>query len=421
MKGNRRRPLLAARLQHPAGGAHGKDTEASSVNANFAVLLSSSLASAAPAGMPFLSPLFSDNMVLQRGVDAPVWGWTDPGAAVTVSMNGKSARATAGADGKWVAKLGSFAAGGPYTLSVSGPETTVLHNVLVGDVWVCSGQSNMEFGIGNGVNAKEEIAAANYPQIRLFTVAKAVALTPRAVLPPPRADLTSQWSVCTPETIATGGWNGFTAVGYFFGRYLYQKLGVPIGLIHTSWGGTPAEAWTSGGALKTMQDYQPAVARLEQAGAAQADEAAVTKQLNINQNSPTVLYNGMIAPLLPYAMKGVIWYQGESNAGKAYQYRTLLPTMIRDWRSHWGEGAFPFLIVQLANFMPTKPEPADDAWAELREAQSMTAQSTPHTGEAVIIDIGDANDIHPKNKQDVGKRLALIALATVYHQRIEYS
>ena len=351
------------------------------------------------AAMPFISPMFSDNMVLQRGMPVTVWGWTQAGKTVSVEISGKKATATADAQGKWVAKLPALRVGGPYTLTLSGPQDMTLKNILVGDVWVCSGQSNMEMGIGNVNNAKEEMASADFPQIRLYSVKKNVATEPQMLC-------SGQWDVCTPTTVSAGGWNGFSAVGYFFGRELYKSLNVPIGLIHTSWGGTPAEAWASTEALMTMDDYKTRSPLLP----AKPD-----------QNSPTTLYNGMIAPVVPYGIKGAIWYQGESNAGRAFQYRTLLPTMIQDWRTHWNEGNFPFYIVQLANWQQPNANPVEDAWAELREAQSMTAEHVPNTGIAVTIDIGDAADIHPKNKQDVGKRLALAALAQTYRKRIEYS
>jgi sialate O-acetylesterase len=383
---------------------------------SLAVLATTSLAGADPIGStdhPFLSLLFADNMVLQRARPIPVFGWTSPGANVTVRLKGATAKATAGTDGHWQAELPAMRAGGPYELVVSGPQTVTLKNVLIGDVWICSGQSNMEFGIGNANDAAQEIAAANDPQIRLFTVRKVIATEPQPSLAGPFPDLMGQWSVCTPQTVATGGWNGFSAVGYFFGRELQHTLHVPIGLIHTSWGGTPAEAWTSAEALSAIPDYAPALADLPR--------RRTETPSHTDQNFPTVLYNGMIAPLIPYGIKGAIWYQGESNAGKAYQYRTLLPTMIEDWRHRWNEGDFPFLIVQLANFQKHNEQPVDDAWAELREAQSLTAKHLKNCGIAVTIDIGNADDIHPKDKQDVGKRLALVALNRTYGDRVEYS
>ena len=262
----------------------------------------------------------------------------------------------------------------------------------------------MEMGIGNVKDAEKEINSANFPQIRLYTVQKVVADIPQSTVPINTRDLYGTWNACTPQTVRTGGWNGFSAVGYFFGRTLYENLHVPIGLIHTSWGGTPAEAWTSVEALRSMDDYKNYVIPTQK-----------------NQNSGATLYNGMLIPIVPYAIAGAIWYQGESNAGRAYQYRTLLPTMIKDWRTRWGQGDFPFFIVQLANYQQVNAEPKDDAWAELREAQSMTADTLPRTGIAVTIDIGEANDIHPKNKQDVGRRLAYSALSIAYGKKLEYA
>ena len=366
---------------------------------------------------PYVSPLFASNMVLQRKIPVPVWGWAQPGEKVAVSIEGRSATATAAPDGKWMVKLQPLPVGGPYKMRIEGTQQTVtLENILVGDVWICSGQSNMEMGIGNVNDAQKEIAEANFPEIRLFTVMKKVAYEPQISLVKQDQDLMGQWSVCSPETVKTGGWNGFTAVGYFFGRQLYQDLKVPIGLIHTSWGGTIAEAWTSAEALQALPDFKPAVDKLTETKANPANG----KQDN-NPNVVTVLYDGMIAPLIPFGIKGAIWYQGESNAGRAYQYRTLLPTMIKDWRSRWGEGDFPFFIVQLANWQKSADEPKDDQWAELREAQSMTAKNLPNTGIAVTIDIGDAADIHPKDKQTVGKRLALSAEHIAYGKRLDYS
>lgn len=359
---------------------------------------------------PFVHPLFTDNMVLQRGIADPVWGWAKPGEKITVSLNGSraTATATAGADGKWLAKIGPFKAGGPFTLTVTGAQTVTLRNVMVGDVWICSGQSNMEMGIG-AIRATDDIAKANNPNIRLFTVPKTVATAPRELT-------TGNWDICTPETVTKGGWGGFSAVGYFFGKNLQETQKVPIGLIHTSWGGTIAEAWTSAEALKA--NLPEFVGPVEQVEAAAKNPSAPPSG---NPNVTTVLYNGMIAPLVPFGIKGAIWYQGESNAGRGKQYQTLLPTMIKDWRTRFGVGEFPFFIVQLANFMQARPEPTESAWAELREAQALTSQTLPKTGLALAIDIGDATDIHPLNKQEVGRRLALNAQAIAYRERVEYS
>lgn len=532
---------------------------------------------------PLLHPLFTNDMVLQRGIEDPIWGWAEPGTTVSVSLDGKSAQVAAGADGRWIAKIGPFDAGGPYDLTVSaGAKQQKLTNVLIGDVWLCSGQSNMEMGIGIAKDAAREIGEADYPQLRIFTVQKAVAGKPREeLLPGP------PWQPCTPKTIAQGGWGGFSAAAYYFGRDLQKELKVPIGLIHSSWGGTICQAWTSAEALdknipdfradveavrarnavvhkqsfeeemaawyakvdpgtsagwekpeasdadwKTMKlpvaweqakvgmenfdgvvwfrrevtipqgwvgkelhlhlgpvddidttwvngtrvggtsgynlprDYvippeatqggklllavrvldlmgnggiwrKPEEMRLEGAGggkpidlsgdwkfkvgAALNAAAPVPVSQGNNPNVVTVLYNGMIHPLIPFGIKGAIWYQGESNAGAAMQYRRLLPTMIRDWRSRFGVGDFPFFIVQLANFKDAVAQPAESQWAELREAQSMTGNSVGHSAIASAIDIGDGRDIHPKNKQEVGHRLALAALATVYGRNVEFS
>jgi sialate O-acetylesterase len=539
------------------------------------------LAPAAAVGEVRLPAVIGSNMVLQRGMKVPIWGWAGPGEKVTVALGKQTRSAEAGTDGKWQLHLDAMKAGGPFEMTVSGENTITLTNVLVGEVWVGSGQANMEMSVGGCLNAPKEIASANYPKIRLFTVKKKAAAKPQADA------AASGWVPCAPRTVG-----GFSAAAYFFGRHLHRELGVPIGLIHTSWGGTPVESWTSRPALegqesfrKRLEETDRAIANYPQAIVAYRKKVAEWQKqmaelkaklqaggdtqgwpgpdldtkgwkpmklpqhwesagLNIdgcvwfrkpvdlpdswagkdlsltlgpiddddvtyfngekigqtklwttprkytvpsklvragrnvlavrvydgrggggicgkpeqmalalaadgdkkislagewlyrvelallprpgapfgpeNPWLPAGLYNGMIHPLIPYAMRGAIWYQGEANAGRAYQYRKLFPAMITDWRKNWQQGDFPFLFVQLANFLPAPVEPGDSTWAELREAQLMTL-SLPATGMAVIIDIGDAKDIHPKNKQDVGKRLALAARGTVYGQRIVYS
>ena len=357
---------------------------------------------------PFVHPLFSDHAVLQRDVPLPVWGWTEPGKTVRVSIGGRTAEATAAADGRWQATIGPFAVGGPYVLEIAGPQKATVNDVLFGDLWICSGQSNMEMGIGN-CNAKADIDSAEIPQLRLLTVPKLVAKEPVATA-------AMAWLPSSPTNVMKGVWGGFSAAGFYFGRELHKELKIPIGLIHTSWGGTVAEAWTSEEGLKPLADFQDRLAQLH------AGLRANPPKFNANNpNVSTVLYNGMIAPLLPYKIKGAIWYQGESNADRAWQYRTLLPAMIADWRSRFGVGDFPFYIVQLAAFQPSAKEPRDHVWAELREAQALTAQKVPNCGLAVAIDIGDARDIHPKDKRDVGRRLALCALANTYGKPVECS
>jgi sialate O-acetylesterase len=532
---------------------------------------------------PFLHPLFTDDMVLQRRVKFPVWGWTQPGASVTVEFQGKSFTAVADAGGKWMARLGPFEAGGPYMLTIKGPQSVTLNNVLIGDVWLASGQSNMEMGLTKVANADEEVAHANYPMIRLYSVPKVIAATPQTTVK-------ARWQVCTPQSVAEGGWGGFSAVAYFFGRRLHQELNVPIGLIHSSWGGTVAEGWVSEEALSTMPDFVPAIKALAQTmndpvgggpvdidkrmdewwkkndpgsmsapgWAAVSVDTAEWKTMKLPQawedaalpgfdgvvwyrktfelpadwaghdltlslgpvddrdttfvngvkvgamnqyDTPRIYkisaslvhpgsntiavrvldtggaggfwgtpaqmkiapadnnvaaislagdwsyrpsvsiekveappaftsnnlglvlarYNGMIAPLLPFAIKGAIWYQGESNVGRAEQYKKVMATLIQDWRTRFQVGDFPFLIVQLANFMTRRDVPTDSEWARLRDAQLYVSEHVPHSGLAVTIDIGEAKDIHPKDKQDVGNRLALEALRVAYDKKIETS
>jgi sialate O-acetylesterase len=384
-----------------------------------------------------LPAVICDNMVLQRGRASAIWGWAEPGEKVSVkgSWQWFWASTSADADGRWNVNVLPPRAAGPYEITIHGRNTITIKNVLVGEVWVCSGQSNMQWSVQASANAQEEVAAAKYPQIRLFYVKREVA-------DEPKSNCTGNWVECRPETVP-----GFSAVAYFFGRELHKELGVPVGLIHTSWGGTPAEAWTRRGELEKESDFAPilkrsadSIARYPQAKAdyekkleawkeaAKKAKEAGTKEPRrprgpsspLNSHTPAALYNAMIAPLIPYGIQGAIWYQGESNAGRAYQYRKLFPAMITNWREDWGQGDFQFLFVQLANFMAVKPDPCDSAWAELREAQSMTLR-LPNTGMAVIIDIGEADDIHPKNKQDVGKRLALWALAKTHGKKLVYS
>jgi sialate O-acetylesterase len=384
-----------------------------------------------------LPSVISDNMVLQQGDNVPIWGWADPCERIVIKF-GISSVAWSGAtdaNGNWTVKIKPGKAGGPYEMTIEGKNTLTLKNILVGEVWVCSGQSNMEFMLNQAVNGRQEVNEANYPQIRLFTVGKKVSYTPMA-------NCKGQWKVCDSKTAG-----GFSAVGYFFGRELFKQLGVPIGLINTSWGGTPAESWMSKEYLENDANFQPILKRYEETAAnypelykkylkaregydkeaarlkAEGKPAFSAPEAPIGPNhpySPTGLYNGMILPIVPYGIRGAIWYQGESNAWRAYQYRALFPAMIKNWREVWGEGNFPFLFVQLANYKAVNSEPMESDWAELREAQLMTL-SVPNTGMAVIIDIGEANDIHPKNKQDVGKRMALWALAKSYGKDIEYS
>jgi sialate O-acetylesterase len=386
-----------------------------------------------------LPAVIGDNMVLQQGRQVAIWGTADVGEQVTVSMGEQKETATADSDGKWKVELGPLKKGGPYEMTVAGKNTVTLHNVLVGEVWVCSGQSNMEFALwnhgvfGGAKNAEQEVAAANYPLLRLFIVKKAVAGKPQS-------DVQGQWVVASPGTAGN-----FSAVGYFFGRDLHRTLKFPVGMIDSSWGGTEAEAWTSDAALEAdpdlkvgadswrqriaefpqvLEQYEQKLGEWEKS----AEEAEASGKVALPfpdapkdpRNHPwrdAGLWNGMMAPLTPYAIAGAIWYQGESNAAFAYQYRKVFSTMIQQWRNSWGEGDFPFLFVQLASFSVGGQPP--DTWPVLREAQEKTL-ALPKTGMAVAIDIGESHDIHPKNKQEVGRRLALAAEGVAYGRKIEY-
>jgi sialate O-acetylesterase len=353
-----------------------------------------------------LPKVFTDNMVLQQQTDAPIWGKATPGKEVkiTTSWDKQTYKVKADKAGKWSVKVNTPEAGGPYSITISDGKTLILNNVLIGEVWICSGQSNMEMplaGWGKIKNYEKEIADANYPNIRLLHVDKAASTR----LLDDLAGTRNGWQECSPANIPE-----FSATAYFFARNLYQNLNVPVGLISTSWGGTIAEAWTSGESLEYMPDFKQALDEMK------SQPAEVKTE---NPNRVTVLYNAMIHPLIPFAFQGAIWYQGESNASRAAQYKELFPLMIRDWRKAWGRD-FPFYFVQLAAFKDQEPEPGSSDWAELREAQLQTLR-LENTGMAVAIDIGEAKDIHPKNKQDVGLRLALNARALAYKEKIAYA
>ena len=530
-----------------------------------------------------LPAIISDHMVLEKSAKVPVWGKADPGEEVTVRLDGQAAKATADAAGKWMTSLNlKDSAPGPFELTVEGKNKLAIADVVVGEVWVASGQSNMEFTVGRSLDADKVIAQSENPLLRQFLVKKNPS---REALD----DTEGAWVAAGPAT--TGG---FTAVGYFFARRLQNELKVPVGLIHTSWGGTPSEAWTSVEGIDSIPDLKAARERLwtqteefpakkqafidgfatwlkenarEDKPAADAAAFAGTdvstdgwvpikvpgvitakglpetgavwlrKEVNIPakqttnlrlslpidgfesvywngkllkqttyldalgngnirrygpydipaaevregknvlairffepvspakfagepkadaislsgdwmakaeydfpaldpqkvaaapqqpanppgpQNVASFLFNGMIHPIIPYAISGVIWYQGEANAWRAYQYRTAFPLLITDWRKQWNQGDFPFYFCQLANYMAKKPEPGDCNWAEVRDAQSRTLK-LPNTGQAVLIDIGESGDIHPRNKKDVGERLALVSLAKNYKKSIPYS
>lgn len=534
-----------------------------------------------------LSPLFTDNMVMQQRTDAPIWGTCEAGrtVSVTTSWNKRKYDTVAGSDGKWKVKIATPKAGGPYEITVSDGTPVTLRNVMIGEVWLCSGQSNMDMpvnGWGQVNNYEAEVKAAGHPDIRLLRVDNVMAMQPQQSF----TAMNGGWQVCSPEVIAP-----FSAVAYFFGRDIEKYRDVPVGLIQSSWGGTPAEAWTSGESLTEMPEFRGEVERIGSmpdnkeeraaiykdelagwfdklngndpefkdgrfayfaasyddsgwddtpvpgyitdskygafdgmiiyrrvvdipetiagkaltlclgkvddddmtffndvmigsttgpgetreykipAGAVKAGKAVITvrsidsgglagitgyddrecrltdedgttislngtwktrmaaplSSLSSKPRDPVsdpknacVLYNAMINPLVGYAIKGAIWYQGEDNSNRAWQYRDLMPLMIEDWRQKWGYD-FPFFMVQLANFMQRHDQPTESRWAELREAQQMTADRLSGCGMACIIDIGEAGDIHPRNKQDVGHRLALLARQKVYGEKVEAS
>lgn len=382
--------------------------------------------------------LFSNNAVLQRNITVPIWGTAENGEKIIVEFAGQTIH-TVTVDGRWLIKLKPLKAGGPYRMLIKGNNTISIENILVGDVWICSGQSNMERQLGLRppqkplLNWEEEVKAADYPEIRMFTVA-------RNASPIPVTELKGMWAICDSVNVKS-----FSAVGYFFGSELYKKLKVPIGLIHSSLGGTAAEKWISREALaanpelkQLLDDYNNAVQNFpDSLQKYKNNEAAFLAKwaadtLLAKQNNKPIprkplapsdpqkngdcggLFNGMINPLIPFPIKGVIWYQGEANSGRAKQYQILFPALIEDWRSKWAIGKFPFLFVQLAPYKGNS--------AELREAQLLTWQKTPNTAMVVTIDCGDTADVHPANKRPVGERLALAARAVVYgEKKLEYS
>jgi len=432
------------------------------------VTLAAALAFAVPAAAD-VKPhaLFGDHMVFQRNAPLPVWGTADPGEEVYIHLSvgtvdgkreeGQSVKADK--DGKWMARLAAFPAGTDGVLTIRGaerkaapkekkaPNTFTFKDVAVGEVWVASGQSNMEWSLaatkqrGNGAEA---INSSANPSLRVFTVPKYARPHPEAGFnPKPPNDKFSRWLPSAPENAPM-----FSAAAYYFGRDLQKALNVPVGIIHTSWGGTPAQAWTSREALeaeselkyyaeqldsrmkgwdpnKAREQYEAAVAKWKKADEEAKQQGKKSPQRPNPPQEPgtspwdsTTLYNGMIAPLLPFAIKGAIWYQGESNAGQPIEYRTLYADMIADWRKRWGHD-FPFYCVQLAPFNSGNPD--GENWPYLREAQAIASARVKNAGVAVITDAGHPTDIHPQRKEPVGGRLALLALANVYGKKVESS
>jgi sialate O-acetylesterase len=410
--------------------------------------------------------VFSDHAVLQRDAVVPVWGTAKHGEKLTVTFRGQTLATKADRDGNWRVDLAPMAASTtPADLVVDGSNTITLHDLLVGDVWLCSGQSNMEWPVRCADNAALAVSTAQLPLIRHFKVATQMAHEQ------PAADVQGSWTVCTPDTVPH-----FTAVGFFFARELQRDLGVPIGLLNITWGGTPIESWLPPATLaasplaasvaaawaRTVAEYPPKKAaydlklsewqkRADAARAAGQPEPADQpwRPAGPGQpDEPTVVWQGMMAPVLPFAIRGVLWYQGESNVGREAEYRELFPSLIRGWRDAWAAAAqpptpakepgkrkgrkgdeapapppaaisaepFAFLFVQLPNYADNSP--AGDAWARLREAQT-SALTLPGTGMAVALDVGDSNSVHPTRKQEVGRRLALLARTLVYGEGVD--
>jgi sialate O-acetylesterase len=401
-----------------------------------------------------LANVFSDHMVLQRDKLVPVWGWADPGEKVTISFNKQTKSATTGNDGKWMVKLDKLSAGGPYIMTVKGGNTLMIKDVYVGEVWICSGQSNMDMTVAKedrywaGVfNETEEVANANFPLIRVIDAD----FTPS--IPVQKDIKTVGWEIVSPKTVGH-----MSAAAYFFARDVQKKLKVPIGLVVTAFGASTAEAWISKPALSAnpkfaklltsfdekMSKYTASLADTAFQNKVQRDLAkwkadtakARAEGKNIprrpntgqsperDQHMPYVLWNGMVSPLVPYAIRGALWYQGESNYPTADIYKDLMETLVADWRKQWGQGNFPFIYVQLANHEKLITEPVkEDPMVSVRHAQLQNL-SIPNTAMVVAIDNADPEtpgNIHPKNKQEIGRRLALAGLAIAYGDKVTYS
>ncbi|MGQ9651800.1 MAG: sialate O-acetylesterase [Phycisphaerae bacterium] len=409
-----------------------------------AVLFVFVIASSSPARADVRLPsVIGDHMVVQRDIPVPIWGWADQGEEVAVTLGETTASARPGADGRWMVKLPAIPAGGPLTLIVKGKNTIKVTDILVGEVWVCSGQSNMEMGINSIQNAEKEVATAQYPNIRLYH------LCPYKTATEPQDDFKAEWHPCSPDTIKKTGafWtSGFPATAYFFGRQLHEELDVPVGLIATAWGGTRIEPWTprvgfelvpslkdilkivdeatpkfNAAVRKAVEDTEkwlPAAKKAVEQGKRVPPPPEWPKHRLESNTEPTSIYNAMVHPLIPFGIRGAIWYQGESNHMDGMAYFDKMQALINGWRKIWGQGDFPFYYVQIAPFDALYP---DDTLPRLWEAQ-LAALSIPNTGMVVTVDIADLKDIHPKNKQDVGKRLALWALARTYGKTgFEYS
>jgi len=410
---------------------------------NILLLAAASLAaSAALQAEVKLPAIISNHMVLQQKMENPIWGWDNPGARVNVTFAGQSYSSVAGKDGKWTVKLAPLPASfTPQNISISGSSRVEVEDVLVGEVWMCSGQSNMQFALADDWNGQLEIAATNYPSMRLIESPLVGTQELQNDYRRGPSESRGQWRQATPASAAR-----FSAVGFFFGRYLHQVLNVPVGLIHNSWGGSSAEAWVRRETIEKdprFKELMETTKKREDGLMSEAGKAAYEKQVadykaaaekaRIEKTTPPRapdnflggqhragnIFAGIVHPTLGYGIKGVIWYQGETNASRAYEYKALFPFLIEQWRKEQGQGDFSFYWVQLADYQAEKPNPGDSSWAELREAQTQSMK-VPNTGQAVIVDLGEGKDIHPKNKHDVAARLVRWALVKDYGMKMAY-
>jgi sialate O-acetylesterase len=343
---------------------------------------------------PKLPPILSDRMVLQQNQEIRIWGSADPDEKILVTLARKSATTTTNKDGRWSLSLSPLSSGGPFDLRIAGKTTIVLHDVMVGEVWIASGQSNMVFPLRLAVGGEAAQKSASFPNVRLFTV-------------PRTASDKGEWRLCSPDTVGS-----FSAVAYFFARQIHQNLGVPVGIILSAYQRTTIEQWSEPEALARITHEWPF---------ANADNPAESNGNPASQLPPSYLFNTMIRPLFPLSARGVIWYQGENNVIRAYQYGTLLAALIDSWRQGFRNNNLEFLIVQLPAFGSPAPEPRDSAWAELREAQFLVAKEKTSAGLAVTIDLGEPRNLHPHRKQEVGERLGALALGLTYGRPLVFS
>ena len=380
-----------------------------------------------------LPAVIGSHMVLQRDQPVPIWGWADAGEKVTVTCGNQKKTSEPGADGRWTVKLDPMPAGGPHVIVIEGKNKIQLEDVLVGEVWLCAGQSNMGSSVIKTLNGSNEVLQANFPQIRLFAV-------PKTFSAEPQTDCLAKWAACTPDTA-----RNFTAVGFYFGKEIHKKLNIPVGLTFSAWSGTSAEAWINKAGLeadpavgasvkrdgqKYVEAYPERKKKSDEAMIKWEVEARKAKENNQpspkkpdvplepgkNYNAPTVLFNAMINPIAPFGIRGVLWYQGEGNIDHGYTYRKLFPALIGGWRKQWGQGDFPFLFVQIGGWRDVPVEPKESAFSDLRESQLVTWQTVANTFMAVTLDICEGK-VHFRNKPELGHRLALAARALVYGEK----